>query len=149
MAETFIDVRENEFHWNGEIGAQLRDPDGLSGTDLGLRFENIEIVLTITQAISLFDALDSWLNAGPAKELGAIENRLVTALKATAEELDNELLQKNVLGSSQKFARILKDQIKLVGLRFRVADDPPLHLERPARRPAAPASTNEPTEGRA
>lgn len=125
MPKIFIDVTGDEHHWNGHIdNVAIAEPDGLSGTDMALRFGDHEIVLTVNQAITLFDVLDAWLNAGPIREVGAIRKRVHLAVRDLLQDREKEF-RRLFTGtySEEAFVREVEEYLRLHGIRYRVADE--------------------------
>lgn len=147
MAQTFIDLTDEERHWNGMNGVTLREHDGLTGHDMALAIGDVEIVLTITQAITLFDTLDAWVNAGPARELGAVRGRVLTALKECIKDHNLKISAGGDARSHEGFAHMIEEYMKMHGLRFRLTGDDEREnlMARRARRTAAHASAYNPT----
>jgi hypothetical protein len=125
MAKIFVDLTEDERHWNGQIDVRFEDSDGLRGNENALCIGNeIEIVLSTPQAITLFDVLDGWLNGGPAKAIGDFERRIMASIKSTVEEHGSAIRAMNT--RPEELARCLYDAMKAHGIRFRFNSDEPL-----------------------
>lgn len=139
MARIFIDLRDAESHWNGETGVQIADQDSLDGCDMSICAGDAEIVLTINQAITLFDTLDAFVNAGPIRELGAVRLRVQSAIKETLDDYNIRLTRKSQeIVSTDGFTRMLEESLRLKGVRWRLTGDQEYedHLMRRARRAA-------------
>lgn len=141
MATVFVDLTGEESHWNGETGATIADNDGLTGHDHALRLRNdVEIVLTTPQLITLYDTLDAWVHGGPIKETGAVRGRVQKALVECLT--DNNLKITNKSGdfrTHEGFAHMLEEYMRMNGVRFRITGDEEREgfLARRARRAAA------------
>lgn len=73
------------------------------------------------QIITLYDLLDGWMHGQPLRAVGDIERRLLVALKETAIELGGNVRAMNT--DPEKIARLLKENVKMAGLRFRLHGD--------------------------
>lgn len=125
MPKIFIDVTGDETHWNGHIDhVAVMEPDGLSGTDMALRFGDHEIVLTVNQAITLFDVLDAWVNAGPIREVGAIRKRVHSAVRDLLQDRQKEF-RRLFTGtySEEAFVREVEEYLRIHGIRYRLAEE--------------------------
>jgi hypothetical protein len=136
MAQIIIDLTGDEWHWNGEIDVKLANEDSLTGCNMALCFGDHELVLTTTQAITLFDILDVWLNAGPIREIGAVERRIHDGIAELVK--DRATLKKmfSQFYTEENFVRELIDYLKMAGLRFRMTGDEPLMSREPKRKSA-------------
>lgn len=123
MARIFIDLTDDERHWNGEIAIEMRSPDSLGGKDAALAIGDHEIVLSISQAITLFDVLDGWLNGGPVRAIGAIERRVMEAIKETVADHGDLVRAATIKKEPEALARAIYHNMKFKGLRFRLTDD--------------------------
>ncbi len=126
MSRTYIDVTEEESHWNGETGIAIRDSDGITGHDMSLAFGDVELVLTVSQAVTLFDLLDGWCNGGPIREVGGVKRRIHDALRELVK--DRGGLFKRLFGTTyteENFVVEIQEYIKMQGLRFRMKGDEP------------------------
>lgn len=141
MPQTFIDLTDAERHWNGENDVTIAEGDGLTGNDLALRIgREVEIILTITQMITLFDTVDAWVNGGPAKEMGAVRGRVQKALVEFLKDHDLKVTNKSGdLRTHEGFAHTMEEYMRLHGVRFRLTGDEDREnfLARRARRAAA------------
>lgn len=146
MARIFIDVTDEERHWDGVTGVTLREHDGLSGHDMALAIGDVEVVLSISQAITLFDVLDAWVNAGPAREIGAVHGRVLTALKECMKDHGLKVSAAGEARSHEGFAHMIEEYMKLHGLRFRMTGDDEREnlMARRARRARAHADVRKP-----
>jgi hypothetical protein len=135
MGRIFIDLTEDESHWNGRIDISLVDSDGLTGENQAIRIGDHEIILTIPQLVTLFDLLDGWMNGAPLTNLGEIDRRISVALKQTCSDLGGavRMMNENPTG----LAHYLKQELQMAGLRFRVKEDEPLFPKRAYRRRTA------------
>lgn len=124
MPRIFIDLTEDESHWNGEIGIRIANPDDLGGHNMALAIGDHQIVLSITQAITLFDLLDGWLNAGPVREVGAIRGRVLGAVRELVKDR-NGIFKRffTPTFTEETFVHELEEYIRLQGLRFRLTGD--------------------------
>ena len=139
MAIVFIDLRDAERHWDGENGVQVLDRDGLDGCDMALRAGDVEIVLSINQAITLYDVLDAFVNAGPIREVGAVRSRVRAAITDLLNDNAIRLTRASSdLVSSDGFARMFEEALRDKGVRWRLTGDREYedHLSRRARRAA-------------
>ncbi len=126
MARIFIDLTEDEQHWNGDIPIGVAERDDLGGADMALTIGNHQIVATQTQLITLFEVLDGWMNGGPVREVGGIRKRLHAAFRQLIEERRGTLGK--IFGptyTEDTFIDELAEYIGLQGLRFRVSGDEP------------------------
>jgi hypothetical protein len=124
MATIYIDLSEDESHWNGEINCRVLDTDTLTGANMALEVGGHEIILTVTQAITLFDLLDEWLNCGPVTELGAVRKRVKAAIEELCKDESIRLTKaSNEIMSSERFAGSLGDYLRLKGLRYRLTGE--------------------------
>lgn len=125
MSAVFIDLTDEERHWNGEIGVVVVDSDGLKGRDPALRIgKEVEIVLSVSQMVTLFDTLDAWLNGGPLREVGAVRARVQTALVEFLKDHQLKITNKSGdLRSHEGFAHTMEEYMKMHGLRFRLTGD--------------------------
>lgn len=135
MARIFIDLTDDESHWNGEIAVQIVDRDSLSGTDMALAIGSHEIVLTVSQAVTLFDKLDQWMNAGALREVGGVRRRVHEAIRALVED------RKGVFGklfgatfTQETFVHEVEEYLRMNGLRFRMTTEEPAFGSPPRRR---------------
>lgn len=126
MARIFIDLTEDEAHWNGDIPVRVADRDDLGGDAMALEIGAHQIVASQTQLLTLFEVLDGWMNGGPVREVGGVKRRLHAAFR----ELIND--RRGTLGkifgptfTEDTFCDELAEYIKLQGLRFRVTGDEP------------------------
>ena len=146
MARIFIDLTEDETHWNGEIEVQIIDRDGLSGTDMALAIGHHQIVLTISQAVTLYDLLDGWMHSGGRMEVGAVRRRVHEAVRGLIAD------RKGVLGrlftptfTEESFVREIEEYLRLNGLRFRITGEEPAFARSPRR--GVPADPSEAPNG--
>ncbi len=126
MSRIFIDLTGDEHHWNGDIPVSVREHDELSGADMAIAIGDHQIVLTVSQVVTLFEVLDGWLNGGPVKEVGGIKQRLHAALHHLVE--DRRGVFRKMFGptfTEEQFVGLLVEYIGLQGLRFRVTGDEP------------------------
>lgn len=125
MPRCFVDLTEDERFWNGEIAVRVEAADSLSGAHMALAIgTDVEIVLTISQCVTLFDVLDAWLNNGPVREVGGIRRRLFEAIRELVK--DREIGTKKLFSNGytqEAFVHELEEYIKLKGLRFRLHDE--------------------------
>lgn len=127
MTRIFIDITDMENHWNGATGVAVLDRDNLSGTDMAIAFGDHQLVLTLTQIITLYEILDERLNGGPVTKVGEITKRVRSAVDVITDE--NPVRFKrlwNDLYTREDFARQFADAVKLQGLRFRMTGEAPL-----------------------
>ena len=121
MPKLFIDLTDDEQHWNGKISVLVAAHDTLTGVNHGLMIgDEIEVVLSTPQAITLFDVLDGWLNGCPVKAIGDIERRIMAAIKTTIEDQSESV--RSMKSRPEEFAHVLYDNMKIKGLRFRLCD---------------------------
>lgn len=126
MTRIFIDLTEDEAHWNGAIAVSVKDHDDLSGSDMAIAFGEHQLVLTQTQALTLFELLDGWMNGGPVKEVGQVKKRLHAAFLELIADRRGTLGK--IFGPTYTegaFVNDLADYIRAQGLRFRMTDDEP------------------------
>lgn len=122
MAKLFIDLTEDERFLDGNIPVRITDRDNLTGKDCGLLIgDEIEIVLSVRQAITLFDVLDGWMNGGPAKTVGGIEKRVLAAIKETVGDYGEAV--RAVKTRPEELAHVIYENLKLKGVRFRLTDE--------------------------
>jgi hypothetical protein len=125
MPRIYIDFTEDETAWaSGDINVQMMDHDTLRGTDLGIALGDHELILSVPQAITLFDLIDGWLNGGPIVDRGGIERRISDALKDAAEDF-TPAVKGAISRSREELAKILHAYLKMKGLRFRLAGEDP------------------------
>lgn len=140
MTRVFIDLRDEERQWNGENGVEVLDRDSLDGADMALQAGETEIVLSVCQAITLFDALDAFVNGGPVREIGAIRRRVIEAISATLDDNDIRLTKRSsTIVTGEGFAHMLEQSLREKGVRWRLTGDREYedHLARRARRAVA------------
>ena len=119
MPKLFIDLTEDEQWWNGKIDVRFLHRDTLTGTNEAICIGNeIEIVLSTPQAVTLFDVLDGWLNRGPITAIGDIERRIIDAIKTTVEEHGESV--RAMKSRPEELAHVLYEHMKIKGLRFRL-----------------------------
>lgn len=126
MARIFIDLTEDEEHWNGDIPVAIHESDDLGGANMALGIGDHQIVLTTTQAITLFELLDGWMNGGPVRETGGVKRRLMAAFRELIEDRRGTLGK--IFGptfTEDVFCGELADYISRQGLRFRVTGEEP------------------------
>lgn len=147
MAKIFFDLTDEEHHWNGETGVTLRERDGLTGHDIALALGDAEIVLSLTQAITLYDTLDAFVHAGPARELGAVRGRVLTALKECFADHKLKVSAGGDARSHDGLAHMIEEYMRMHGVRFRLTgdEDRETFLARRARRAAAHGDFRNPT----
>lgn len=122
MPKLYIDLTEDERYWDGKIAVTLLDRDTLTGMNQALQIgDDIEIVASTPQFITLFDVLDGWVNGGPIKAIGDIERRVMEAIKEMLVNYSD--LSKAVKSRPDEVAHVLYDEMKLKGLRYRLHDE--------------------------
>ena len=127
MARIFIDLTEDEAQWNGDIPVAIAEPDALGGAHMAIDIGGHQIVVSTTQAITLFELLDGWLNGGPVREVGGVRKRLHAAFRQLIEDRRGTLGK--IFGATfteDTFVNELAEYIELQGLRFRVTGDEPM-----------------------
>jgi hypothetical protein len=125
MPTIYIDFTTDETQWaEGEILVQLLDRDTLRGNDPAIAIGEHEIILSVPQAITLFDLIDGWLNGGPLEEIGAIDRRISEALKDAAEDF-SPAVRGAITKSGEQLAKTLRTYMRMRGLRFRLAGEDP------------------------
>lgn len=125
MPRIYIDFTEDETAWcGGDIGVTLADHDTLRGNDPAILIGDHELILSVRQAITLFDLLDGWLNGGAIIDRGGIERRISEALKDAAEDF-TPAVKGAISRSREELARTLHAYLKMKGLRFRLAGEDP------------------------
>lgn len=118
----FIDLTDDERFLDGNIPIKMNERDNLTGADSGIEIgEEIELVLSVRQAITLFDVLDAWLHSTPIKFVGGIERRVLDAIKMTVEEHGEAVRAMNK--RPEDLAHVLYENMKFRGLRFRMTGD--------------------------
>jgi hypothetical protein len=126
MARIFIDLTEDEAHWNGDIPIRVAENDDISGSDMALEIGGHQIIASRTQLMTLFEVLDGWMNGGPVREVGGIKKRLHAAFRELIESRRGTLGR--IFGptfTEDTFINELAEYIALQGLRFRVTGDEP------------------------
>ena len=118
MGRVFIDLSESPWG-RSELGATIKDNDGLTGTNSAIVMGQVELVLSVPQMTSLYDLLDGWMNTVPLRELGDVEIRLMKALRETVEDLKG---LRGMNASPEATAQALRQNIRMHGLRFKLAD---------------------------
>jgi len=122
MARLFVDLTEDEQWCNGKINVRI-ERDSLTGVHEALKIgDEIELVLSVRQVITLFDCLDGWLNGGPVKAIGDIERRIIEVVKETTE--DHAVTMRSLQQRPEEFAHYLYEMMKLKGIRFRLHQEP-------------------------
>lgn len=86
MARIFIDLREEERGWDGDVGLEIRDGNSLDKTDSCLCMGDTEVILSIRQMITLHELLDEWMNGALPTEIGAVKIRMMEAIKSVLDE---------------------------------------------------------------
>lgn len=118
----FIDITEDERWLDGNIPVVMQERDTLTGADAAIQIgEEIELVLSVRQAITLFDVLDGWLHGTQAKSVGGIEHRVFDAIKMTVEEHGEAV--RAMEKRPEDLAHVLYENMKFKGLRFRMCGD--------------------------
>lgn len=127
MTRIFIDITEEEQHWNGETGIRIFREDGLSGADMAIAFGEHQLVLTTSQGVTLYELLDSWMNDGTAKQAGQMRQRMLKAIRSLIEE------RRGIWGrmftptfTEEMFVRDILDHMQVAGLRVRSEGEEPL-----------------------
>jgi hypothetical protein len=136
VAAILIDLTEDETYWNGEIDVKVVDQDSLTGMNAALAIGQHEIILTVNQAITLYDMLDAWLFATPRVEVGAIRGRVAKAIEELLNDHKVRLTKGSVeFLSSSSFAFAFEQYLRNHGVRYRLAgdDEYTAHMERRAR----------------
>lgn len=126
MARIFIDLTEDEAHWNGDIPVRVSDRDDLGGAHMAIEIGDHQLVASQTQLITLYELLDGWMNAGPVREVGGVRRRLHAAFRELIENRRGTLGK--IFGptfTEDTFINELAEYIELQGLRFRVTGDEP------------------------
>lgn len=119
MAKIYIDMTDDEQYCNGNLPIRVESHDNLSGNDSALLIgEEIELVLSVPQMITLFDVLDGWLHGGPIKGVGDIERRVKEAIKEVSAEHGGAVRAMN--SKPEVLAHIFYEALKFHGLRFRI-----------------------------
>ena len=128
MARILIDCTEDERQWNGEIDVRVVDGDSLSGTNMALVFGDHELIVTVNQAITLFDRLDDWMNNKPLNAFGAVRGRVKYAIEEMSKDRKGifDQMFKTKFYSEEQFISEFMDYIKMSGLRFREVGEDPL-----------------------
>lgn len=118
----FIDLTEDERWLDGNIPVAMQERDTLTGADSAISIgDEVELVLSVRQAITLFDVLDGWLHGTPTKFVGGIERRVLDAIKMTVEEHGEAVRAMNK--RPEDLAHVLYENMKFKGLRFRMCGD--------------------------
>lgn len=120
----FIDLTEDERWLDGNIPVKMNERDNLTRANSSLLIgEEVELVLSVRQAITLFDVLDGWLNGGPAKSVGGIERRVNDAITMSITEHPAAVTAMN--SRPEELAHVIYENMKFKGVRFRLAGDDP------------------------
>lgn len=132
MPRIFVDFTEEETSWNGELGSvEIRDHDGLSGTDMAIGFGDHELVVTVNQLITLYDVLDAWMHAGPLTEVGAVRGRVHNALRELINDRNTLAKAFGVGFTQEQFVHEFEEYVRCQGLRFRMTGDEPAFERKP------------------
>ena len=135
MATIYIDLTDDEQCWNGEISLRLRDKDSLTGANMAMAIGCHEIIMTVNQAITLYDLLDEWLNGKPVLEKGAIRGRVIRAIKEMLADHKADKGRPAVeFLSRDGIAHELEEYLRIHGIRYRLSGDPEPDEETAARR---------------
>ena len=104
-----------------------------------LRSATWKLVLSLTQAITLYDTLDAFVNAGPAREVGAVRGRVLTALKECFADHKLKVSAGGEARSHDGLAHMIEEYMRMHGVRFRLTgdDERESFMARRARRAAA------------
>ncbi len=126
MTHIFIDLTENERHWDSDIPLRIEDHDGLSGSHMSLVMADTELMLTVTQMTTLHELLDTWMNSGPARATGGVTSRVRRAIGQLIEERRG--IFGKLFGGAYKEATFIAEfteHVRLQDLRFRVTGEEP------------------------
>jgi len=94
-----------------------------------------EIIMTVNQAITLYDLLDEWLNGKPVLEKGAIRGRVIRAIKEMLADHKADKGRPAVeFLSRDGIARELEEYLRIHGIRYRLSGDPEPDEETAVRR---------------
>ncbi len=139
---TFIDLTDEESHWNGALGTPtavvIQGEDDLGGAAMALNLGDVQIVLTTTQMITIYEVIDGWMNDGPMLEVSDGRKRAANALREMIK--DRAGIFKKVfspLYSEEAFIMEFLEYVKMFGLRLRIKGEDPMRNERKRRKPVS------------
>lgn len=120
--KTYIDISGDERWLDGNVPLRILERDTLTGTDAAIEIgDEVELVLSVRQAITFFDLLDGWLNGAPVKVVGGVERRVLDAIKMTVDE--HGALIRAMNERQEELAHVLYENMRFKGLRFRMSGD--------------------------
>lgn len=120
MPAITVDFTGDESHWDGAVAVVLNDD--VDGTVFGIGER--QLVMTTTQAITLFDMLDEHLHGRALKGRGDVRDRIVRAIEFVATE--NMDLFRAAVGPKKDATPLavqIMEAIRMCGLRFRITDE--------------------------